>query len=542
MSKEYTNSNSARFEDDYERLAGTCYYGEKNIDNQPSGICIGVNSKDKTMQVIDSPLHTIVSATSGSGKTTSVVLPYMISSAKKGNSMVIHDCKQELYMMMRGMLEDEGYKVVVINFREPLCGDRFNILEYPAWLYQNGYGDKAKEMLAATVKIIAKRLHSEKDAFWELTASDYMLMLILLACETMPSKEVTFENVFKLHVQGNVKMGTSSYLHRYLEDETESLIYALGAGAINAPNETKASVYSEFQAILSPFILSDELCDMTYNSTFDLESFVSGREKMAVFIENKDETSTYDPLVSAMIEQIYITSVFVAQRDFGGVLPRTIDFILDEFANLANLNSVDRMISAGRSRNIRMLIVIQSVHQLYSLYTESESKSILDNCANTVFLNSTDIDTLNMISKRCGNRENYNHTYSPLVSVDKLRTLKMGQLLMLLDRINPFFAQLPDATAYGIKFDEKFKLKHRTIQKRPPVNFTEKVDKKISDKIDKLINITDEEHKKTNKSYRKNIRKPIEPGCIDVPIDFFDDLSEALLASIEDIPDKGDEG
>lgn len=537
MNKYYTNSNSARFEDDYERLSRTCYYGEKKMDNQPSGICIGVNSENKTLQVIDSPLHTIVSATSGSGKTTSVVLPYMISSAKKGNSMVIHDCKQELYKMMRGMLEEEGYKVVVLNFREPLQGDRFNILEYPAWLYQNGYEDKAKEMLAAIVKIIAKRLHSEKDAFWELTASDYMLMLLLLACETMPSKEVTFENIFKLHVQGNAKMRSSSYLHKYLEDEEESLIYALGAGAINAPNETRASVYSEFQAILSPFILSDELCDMTYNSTFDLERFVSGHEKMAVFIENKDETSTFDPLVSAMIEQIYITSVFVAQRDFCGVLPRTIDFILDEFANLAKLNSVDRMISAGRSRNIRMLIVIQSVHQLYSLYCESESKSILDNCANTVFLNSTDMDTLKMISERCGNKENYNHTYSPLVPVEMLRTLKMGQLLMLIDRRKPFFVQLPDASAYGIKFDEKLKLKRRIIQKRKPVNFTEKVEKKISDRIDKLINIKDDEHKNTNRSKINNKRKPIEPGCIEVPIDFFDDLSEALFASMEDIPD-----
>ena len=53
---------------------------------------------------------------------------------------------------------------------------------------------------------------SEKDPYWNLTASSYLTGLSLLQAELLPEKECTINHLYDLHIQGDKKYGCSKYI------------------------------------------------------------------------------------------------------------------------------------------------------------------------------------------------------------------------------------------------------------------------------------------------------------------------------------------
>ena len=58
-----------------------------------------------------------------------------------------------------------GYKIVVLDIRDPECGERYNPLEEPAELYQEGEKDRAREMFKYFADTIFAAVKSEKGPF-----------------------------------------------------------------------------------------------------------------------------------------------------------------------------------------------------------------------------------------------------------------------------------------------------------------------------------------------------------------------------------------
>ncbi|MBQ9934381.1 MAG: type IV secretory system conjugative DNA transfer family protein [Lachnospiraceae bacterium] len=502
------NSNNAYFQEDLSDFPECSY--EASTEGQPSGVVLAVDLDKKLMKVENSEAHTMIEASTASYKTRGCVFPYLLSCCHSGSSMIVHDCKGELLKFMEPSLTDKGYKKVVINFRDVKEGDRYNIWERPAWEYKYGNKGRAIEMFKSICSSIFSKYHSSEDPFWEFSASTYCLMLVMLCAEIYDDyKDVTFENIFKLHIQSNERNLSSTYIHRYFENDKDSLLYMLGSLTMEAPNDTKRSIFSIFVQGLSDYIMNDELCDMTYNSTFSIEEIIE--DKVAVFLVSRDEASVHDELISCMVDQFYSILVDTAHEKYNGVLPRRVEIILDEFANMGKLNNITKMVSAARSRNIRFLFCVQSYKQLSQVYGKDVASIILDNCDNTIYLHSSDIETLKMVSDRCGERIYEDGSKRPLVSIEKLQYLNKGQALFLLNRTRPFFFQLPDASCYGVPFSEKLNLAKRDMQKRKSIDFRKVAEEKWEN--DKLLQIALREEKKAKqekeeeKEHKKKERK-----------------------------------
>lgn len=60
------------------------------------------------------------------------------------------------------------------------------------------------------------------------------------------------------------------------------------------------------------------------------------------------------------------------------------------------------MITAARSRNIRLHMVIQSYGQLVEKYGENVSRAILDNCGNMIYLHTREMDFFDVYQQTCG--------------------------------------------------------------------------------------------------------------------------------------------
>lgn len=466
-------------------------YTEVNFESgDVMGAGVPIISTGRTAYVDDSEASTFVVGASGSGKTRKILMPYTLSCIRKNENLVIHDPKGEINRYMYRELEKKGYEVIVLDYRRPLRGDRYNPLEYPSKIYKEGNTSRAAEMFQAFSETMFSDRKSEKDRFWDLTAASYMTGLSLLQAELLPEKECTINHLYDLHIQGDGKYGRSKYIKEYYNrpGAKDAPSYKLAAPAINAPSDTQGGLYSVYTSCLTPFVLNEDIIDATANSTFDVRDLVE--KKCAVFIITKDEGSVYNKLISATIDQMYERLIDISEEEYDGRLPRRINFILDEFGNLAAINNMSGKITAGRSRNIRWLIVCQSMDQLRLLYENKGASIIFGNCANLVYLYSTDIMLLQRISAMCGlYSDELTGAKHPLMSMDHLRYLNKdkGEVLLLLERARPFVGYLPDISAYPVSPTQHVNVCERERQTLNPIDFQEIVNKQKRELMEKKM-------------------------------------------------------
>lgn len=166
-----------------------------------------------------------------------------------------------------------------------------------------------------------------------------------------------------------------------------------------------------------------------------------------------DEKSTYHFLATLFIKQCYETMIQEAQLMPDIQLPRRVNFVLDEFANIPAIPDMDAMITAARSRNMRFFLVVQSFHQLEKLYGEN-ARTLTSNCENWIYLNSKEFDHLTEISNLCGNVYTTGGQTRPLIAPSQLLHLskKKGEALILAARHYPLLTEMPDISEYAFPY------------------------------------------------------------------------------------------
>ncbi len=402
----------------------------------------------KEIWVDNGEYHNLVIGSTGSGKTQTVVKPMVNLLAKKGESMIITDPKGEIYKYAATALKERGYKIIVLNFREPNKGNAWNPLTLPYRYYKDGNTDKSTELLDdVALNILYDQTKKSGDSdFWEKSAADYFSGLALGLFYDAKEKEVNLNSINFMSTIGEERYATSNYIKEYFNLKgAESAPYIFASNTINAPNDTKGGILSTFRQKIRLFSSRESLSEMLAYSDFKMEDI--GREKTAVFMIIHDEKKTYHALMTIFIKQCYETLIDVAQEN-GGKLPFRTNFILDEFANMPPLKDVDSMVSAARSRDIRFTFIIQNFAQLNDVYGKEVAEIIKGNCGNLVYLISTELAALEEISKMCGevkSKEKDKTASTPLVTISDLQKLKLFQAIIIRLRMNPFKTKLePD--------------------------------------------------------------------------------------------------
>ncbi len=402
-------------------------------------------TKPKEVWVDDGESHSLIIGSTGSGKTTRLVEPLINILTKKGESMVITDPKGELYETHASMLIEKGYNIILLNLRNPERGNAWNPLMLPYNLYKEG-SDKANELLN---DLAFNLLHDEKnkdDPFWEATSADYFTGCALGLFEDAKEEEINLNSISYMTSVGEEKYGKDSFIKQYFMGKDPSKpVYVNVASTINAPDTTRDSILSVFRQKVKIFALTEHLSEMLSYSDFDMKDI--GRQKTAVFIIIQDEKKTYHALATVFVKQCYETLIDVAHEN-GGKLPIRTNFILDEFANMPPLKDVTTMITAARSRQIRFNLIIQNYAQLNQVYGKENAETIKGNCANVIYLITKELAALEELSKLCGDKKEKpkekgeKPTIKPLISISDLQRLKMGDAIIIKDRVYPFKTKL----------------------------------------------------------------------------------------------------
>ncbi len=421
------------------------------------------NNKRKELDInLASPMHGLVIGSTGSGKTTTFINPMIqiLGHSAAGSSMIMTDPKGELFMLHSGMLKEHGYKVMVLDLRDPYSSFRWNPLsdiydryqlylhtgdeiyrrtddaqesgltlanpveEFDGeWYEYDGKGYAHRDELIAKIRIEKQKIYDEvyedlndfvsvlcpieskDDPVWEKGARSIVMAtcLAMLEDSEYPELEMTKEKFCFYNVNKAISNSDNNFeaLHQYFENRpTLSKAVGLSRQVMSAAETTLASYMSIAFDKLSMF--NDEgLCALT--SATDIEPTAIANEPVALFLKIPDEKDTRHALAAIFILSIYKALIKVASADPDLTLHRNVYFILDEFGNMPKIEKFDKMITVGRSRKIWFNMVVQSYAQLNNVYGDTVANIVKSNCGLKMFIGSNDIATCEEFSKLCGN-------------------------------------------------------------------------------------------------------------------------------------------
>lgn len=463
---------------------------------------VSMISDGRKATIFDDDGFYLVCGGTSSKKTRNVVAPYIYNNALAGDSMIISDIKGDLYKLLYSRLKELGYRIIVLDFNEPEKGDAYNPIQSIYRDYKAGRVDKANRELNNISEMIFGSVKSEKEPFWHNTASLYFLGCELTLFDLFDEKCATIDNALNLHIQGEKKLGSTTYMKDYYSDMEHSEAWKLLMGTVNAPSETKASIHSVYTTALNKLIGQNKaLVEMMSHSTFDIKDLVE--EKTAIFIISNEETlSVHGGLITILTQQWYDMLISLADQT-NGSLKRNISFVLDEFGNLPAIKDFQTKISLSRARGISWMIVVQSFAQLTLKYGQDVARTIIGNTSNWVYLFSPDPELLNYISNLCGDViDEYTGQTRKLLSVSQLRHFEkrneegLTECLMILGRMKPFISYLPDISQYyGIAPLDSLNIAVREKKEIEELNFTGAVEHKRRQKMQRMVEESEQEKK-----------------------------------------------
>lgn len=380
---------------------------------------------------------------SGSGKTGGYVIPNI---RRHHGSMIITDTKGQLCRMLSDDLKKAGYKVFLLDFTEPERSAGYNPLMYIRRRSRSSPGAAEDPFNNKDIVSIANTLcpsGMSEEVFWEDSAKTVLTFLIAFVMEALVPEEHNMISVLELYHQLCDENGRQA-IELWCDEHPQSFSarkYAMFRGIFEA-DRTWACI-AQFAAEALDIFDFSEMRDMfSRPETIDLEKI--GSEKTAIFLNVSDTDRYADRLVNLFYTQAMQVLCNKADQMPRGRLKVPVRFILDDFAANAYIENFDKLISVIRSRNISTSVILQNMTQLYSMYSEAQASTILNNCDHILYLGGQDITTAEYIGKR-SNKPEENILLMP---ADKAYLLVKGKRGEMVDKITPYAdAQQTSASA-----------------------------------------------------------------------------------------------
>lgn len=463
------------------------------------GTIIGCRGTGKnTVALIDEgDVHTLMIGAAGVGKTAYFLYPNLEFACASGMSFISTDTKGDVFRNYGTIAKKYyGYNVSVLDLRNPTRSDENNILHLvnkymDLYLYdKNNLSAKAKAEKYA--KITAKTIidigggstESGANAYFYDAAEGLLASIILLLAEFGDKNERHIVSVFKMiqdllaKVQPDSKAKAKTYFSELMKKlPPEHKAKWLAGAALNTSEQTMLSVMSTALSRLNSFLDSELEQMLCFGTAIDAEKFCN--EKSAIFIVLPEEDVSKYFMVSLLIQQLYREILVIADEN-GGKLKNRVMFFMDEMGTFPKIDGIEAMFSAGRSRKISIVAVIQSFAQLEKNYGKQGMEIITDNTQLTVFGGfAPNSQSAEVLSKSLGEQTVLSGSVSngreksqslqmigrPLMTVDELKSMPKGQFIVMKTGVHPMISKLKLYFKWGIKFDEEYRLSDKAARK-----------------------------------------------------------------------------
>ena len=469
------------------------------------GIVVGgLFSRTRVTALVDSgDIHLLMIGAAGVGKTANFLYPCIEYACASGMSWLCTDTKGDLFRNYAGIAQKYyGYQTSILDLRNPTCSDGDNILgmvnKYMDLYLENPENLAVKAKAEKYAKITAKTIISSgggdassygQNAFFYDAAEGLLTSVILLISEYCPKEQRHIVSVFKLIqdlLAPSPVKGKNQFqlLMQKLPADHKAKWFA--GAALNTAEQAMASVLSTAMSRLNAFLDSEMEQILCFDSTMDTEAFCNS--KSAIFIVLPEEDSTKYFMVSLFLQQIYREMLSIAD-EHGGKLPNRVVVFGDEIGTIPKIESLEMLFSAGRSRRISMVPIIQSFAQLQKNYGKEGSEIIVDNCQGVLFGGfAPNSESAEILSKALGNKTVLSGSISrgkhdpsqslqmigrPLMTPDELKSLPKGHFILAKTGCHPMRVELRLFFKWGIEFEEEYEVEQHVAR---PVSYADRLE------------------------------------------------------------------
>ena len=471
------------------------------LPTKTQGLILGsTGKKNEVTALVDcDDIHCLMIGASGIGKTAFFLYPNLEYACASGMSFLALDTKGDLarnYGAVATKYYD--YKVAVIDLRNPTRSDGFNLLtlinhymdlsrEHPDNLAARAKAEKYAKILSKTI-VTPEGDASQygQNAFFYDAAEGLMTAIVLLLAEFLPPTEQEpverrhIVSVFKL-VQDllapspNPQQKNGFQMLMDMLPDTHKARWFAGA-ALNSSDQAMASVMSTVLSRLNAFLDSELEQVLCFDSAIDAEKFAA--EKSAIFLILPEEDSTKNFMAGLMIQNLSRELFSVADEN-GGKLKNRVVLYCDELGTMPPFDILP-LFSAGRSRKLTLVPIIQSLAQLEKNYGKEGSEIITDNCQDTIFGGfAPNSQTAEVLSKALGSRtvmsgsiskskndpsESLQMMERPLMTADELKSIPKGEFIVMKTGSHPMRTRLRLFLDWGITFGDPYILPERAAR------------------------------------------------------------------------------
>ena len=463
----------------------------KNLPNH-EGTVVACRGTTNTTALIDTgDVHTLMIGAAGVGKTAYFLYPNIEFACASGMSFLSTDTKGDVARNYGEIASKYyGYHVSVLDLRNPTRSDENNILhmvnKYMDEYLEDRTNLSAKAKAEKYAKITAKTIinigssdgNYGQNAFFYDAAEGLLSSTILLVAEFGDKNERHIVTVFKL-IQDliakkpakNSKDKTQMYFAELMEMlPSEHKAKWLAGAALNSSDQAMLSVMSTALSRLNSFLDSEMEQILCFGTAIDAEKFCS--EKCAVFVILPEEDQSKYFMVSLLIQQLYREILSIADEK-GGTLDKRVMFYCDELGTFPKIDGLEALFSAGRSRKISIVAIIQSFAQLEQTYGKQGMEIITDNTQLTVFGGfAPNSQSAEVLSKALGEQTVLSGSVShgreqskslqmigrPLMTVDELKSMPKGQFIVMKTGTHPMISKLKLYFKWGITFGNPYLL------------------------------------------------------------------------------------
>ena len=261
--------------------------------------------------------------------------------------------------------------------------------------------------------------------------------------------------------------------------ETHKARWFAGA-ALNSADQAMASVMSTVLSRLNAFLDSELEQVLCFDSAIDAETFAS--QKSAIFLVLPEEYPSKNFMAGLMIQTLS-RELFSVADEHGGKLPNRVVLFCDELGTMPPFDILP-LFSAGRSRKLTLVPIIQSLAQLEKNYGKEGAEIIQDNVQDTIFGGfAPNSQTAEVLSKALGSRMVLSGSISkgkndpsqslqmierPLMTPDELKSIPKGQFVVMKTGSHPMRTRLRLFLDWGITFEEPYILEEQILKRNFP--------------------------------------------------------------------------
>ena len=339
--------------------------------------------------------HIAIFGASGTMKSRAIIRNALFQIIKRSESVILTDSKSEMYTDTSELFRQAGYDVKVFNLVNPEHGDSWNCMS-------DLNGDTLMAQVLTNV-IIGNTSSDKGDHFWDNGEGNLLKALILLVDQdrtrTPDMKHLTA--VYQLLTQNSERQLTAMFEKLPLDHPARAPYNLFAQSSDTVKSGIILGLGTRLQVMQNQAV-------QRITSQSDIDLTAPAKRKCVYYIILSDQDTTM-----SFLSSLFFSFMFIKLSRYADVQPEgrcqiPVNLILDEFNNVGRIGGAEdgsdfaRSLSVVRSRDIRVMIAVQSLGQLQNRYPKNLWSEIIGNMDIQLMMGCSDDVSAEFFSARSG--------------------------------------------------------------------------------------------------------------------------------------------